>query len=169
MYLASFFHLETCYLSILLLLLYPILVTLWFIISACSIFVLLFINDTGTREVSERWGILGKCVSQPSWGFWWKRTPKRLAGLPRSWPLNRFELLAVGVLFLGVQGLRVLQEVLVSFVLRLDLRADGGGALALKASGQSCRRRNEKMGGVKWCKQVNAYEPGTQVYSWQNK
>ena len=58
-------------------------------------------------------------------------------------------ILAVNVLLLGVQGLRVLQEVLISFVLRLDLRADGGGALALKASGQGCREDGEA-GGEQW-------------------
>lgn len=60
-------------------------------------------------------------------------------GLPRSWPINSFEVFAVWVLLLWLQGLRVLQQVFIPLILRLDVWADGGGALALKAPRQSCR------------------------------
>lgn len=66
------------------------------------------------------------------------------AGIPRSWPINSFEVFAVRVLLLRLQGLRILQEVFIPLVLRLDVGADGGGALALKASGQSCRTEAEE-------------------------
>lgn len=66
------------------------------------------------------------------------------AGLPRSWPINSFEVFAVRVLLLWLQGLRVLQEVFVPLILRFDVGADGGGALTLKATGQSCRSQAEK-------------------------
>lgn len=93
----------------------------------------------------EEWRFLGQgrplsvLMPEPSLEVWWEWTSE--AGLPRSWPINSFEVFAVRVLLLWLQGLRVLQEVFIPLVLGLDVGADGGGALTLKATGQSCREK----------------------------
>lgn len=96
----------------------------------------------------EEWRFLGQgrplsvLMPEPSLEVWWEWTSE--AGLPRSWPINSFEVFAVRVLLLWLHGLRVLQEVFIPLVLRLDVGADGGGALTLKATGQSCRSEAER-------------------------
>lgn len=97
----------------------------------------MFSSDTGTREASER-----ADGSSPTSRI--DESERLRGGVDRSRPINSFEVFAVRVLLLRLQGLRILQEVFIPLVLRLDVGADGGGALALKASGQSCRTEAEE-------------------------